>query len=149
MFKELRLEVRSEVNTNNSKIGVKFKQKGTEKLLQEELRVNNLLKLAVLGEQGDTGGEGLGKLLSEQKGAGIDAKSESDSGCTQLWVISRALGTSVSWTQWSQVEWMPEPSCCNKRSVQEEDAADDAFLSQGFLCSGSWALRGLRAICVQ
>lgn len=82
-------------------------------------------------------------MLSEQKGAGFDAKSESNRECTQPWVISRALGTSVGWTQWSQVEWVPEHSCGNKPIVQEEDAADDAFLSQGFQCSGSWASRGL------
>lgn len=73
-------------------------------MLQEELRANSLAKLAVSGAWRDTGGRRLGKLLSEQKGAGIHAKNESNSGCTQPWVTSRALGTSVGRTQWSQVE---------------------------------------------
>lgn len=59
--------MRSEVNTNNSKIGVKFKQKGTEKLLQEELRVNNLLKLEVLGSRGTQVGRGLGSCFQSKK----------------------------------------------------------------------------------
>lgn len=72
-------------------------------MLQEELRTKSLAKPTVSGEWRDTGRERLGKLLLEQKGAGVHSKSESNSGCTQPWV-TWALGTSVGWIQWSQVE---------------------------------------------
>lgn len=57
VFKELGLQVRSEVKTNNSKTGVKFKQKGTEKVLQEELRVNNVKTGSLVGAEGHRWGE--------------------------------------------------------------------------------------------
>lgn len=94
--------MQSEIDTKNSKIGyIKFKQRGTEKLPQEKLI---LAKLAVSREQRDTGEERLRKLLSEQKGAGIDAKS--NSGCTYLRETPRASGASAGLAQgamWSNV----------------------------------------------
>lgn len=63
------------MDTSNSQLCcVKFKQRETEKVLWEQLRASSLAKLAVSGECRDTGGDRFGKLLSEQKGASIDAK---------------------------------------------------------------------------
>lgn len=121
-FKEFRQEVRLEVNTKKSEIWcVKFKQRKTGKVLTEQLGANNLAKPAVSGEWRGTGGGRLGKLLSEQKEAGIDAKSESNSGCTWLWVASRAFGTSVGRTWWNHMEWAPGLSCSGGRGIQGED----------------------------
>lgn len=56
----------------------------------------------------------------------MDAKSESNSGCTYLRETPRASGAFAGLAQ-GPCGVMCEPSCCSRQGSQEEGTADDAF----------------------